>query len=76
MHEAGVDAGGYRSISDADALRATGQYRVLRPAELVDELKAKGPFGFAMFHQLMGGIPPELGWRSLRLFETEVLPKL
>jgi hypothetical protein len=49
---------------------------VLRPTELVDELKAKGPFGFAMFHPLMGGIPPELGWRSLRLFETEVLPKL
>jgi alkanesulfonate monooxygenase SsuD/methylene tetrahydromethanopterin reductase-like flavin-dependent oxidoreductase (luciferase family) len=77
MAEAGVaGVGGYESISDADALRETGQYRVITPDELVDELKAKGEFGFAMFHPLMGGIPPELGWQSLRLFESEVLPRL
>jgi alkanesulfonate monooxygenase SsuD/methylene tetrahydromethanopterin reductase-like flavin-dependent oxidoreductase (luciferase family) len=68
--------GGYESIADPDALRQTGQYRVITPDELVVELKAKGEYGFAMFHPLMGGIPPELGWQSLRLFETEVLPRL
>jgi hypothetical protein len=25
---------------------------------------------------LMGGIPPETGWRSLRLLEKEVMPRL
>ena len=25
---------------------------------------------------MMGGIPPELGWSSLRLFEEEVLPRV
>jgi hypothetical protein len=29
-----------------------------------------------MLHPLMGGIAPDLAWESLRLFETEVLPKL
>ena len=75
MVEAGlVGVGGYEPVSDPDVLRASGQYRVITPAELVAEIKAKGPFGFSLFHPLMGGIPPELGWESLRLFETEVLP--
>jgi alkanesulfonate monooxygenase SsuD/methylene tetrahydromethanopterin reductase-like flavin-dependent oxidoreductase (luciferase family) len=77
MAEAGVGAdGGYEPVTDADTLRGTGQYRVITPDELVAELHAKGPYGFALFHPLMGGIPPEIGWESLRLFETEVLPRL
>ena len=33
-------------------------------------------FPFALFHPMCGGIPPELAWSSLRLFEHEVLPRL
>jgi len=77
MAEAGIaGVGGYEPIADADALRATGQYRTITPDELVAELGAKGPFGFALLHPMMGGIPPELAWESLRLIETEVLPRL
>lgn len=77
MAQAGTaGVGGYEPITDADALRATGQYRVLTPDEFVEEMKAKGEFGFALFHPMMGGIPPEVGWESLRLFENEVLPRL
>ncbi len=78
MADAGIDAasGGYESVADAETLRKTGQYRVLTPDQLVAELKDKGPYGFALFHPLMGGIPPELGWESLRLFESDVLPRL
>ena len=77
MVEAGVGAaGGYEPVADADALRATGQYRVLTPDDLVSELAGKGPFGFAMFHPMVGGLPPSLAWESLRLFEHEVLPRL
>ena len=68
--------GGYAPSADADALRATGQYRVLTPEALVAELKAKGPYGFALFHPMMGGIPPAMAWESLTLFETDVLPYL
>jgi alkanesulfonate monooxygenase SsuD/methylene tetrahydromethanopterin reductase-like flavin-dependent oxidoreductase (luciferase family) len=77
MAEAGLGAaGGYQPVSHPDALRATGQYRVLTPEQFVAELQAKGPFGFAILHPLMGGIPPEMAWESLRLFEEEVLPAL
>ncbi len=77
MADAGLlGRGGYEPASDPDGLRQTGQYRVITPDELVAELKEKGPQGFALFHPLMGGIPPELAWESLHLFEREVLPRL
>ncbi|MBV9412841.1 MAG: LLM class flavin-dependent oxidoreductase [Acidimicrobiia bacterium] len=63
----------YRTVASIDELRAEGQYAVLTPEELVAELKA-APFPFVMLHPLCGGIPPELAWSSLRLFENEVLP--
>jgi hypothetical protein len=65
----------YRTIADADELRATGQYQVVTPAQLVEELRA-APVPFAMLHPLCGGMPPGLAWSSLRLFETQVLPAL
>ncbi len=63
----------YRSVADVDALRASGQYRVLTPGQYVEELRAS-PFPFAQLHPLCGGMPPELAWSSLRLFEREVRP--
>ncbi|MGZ4150480.1 MAG: LLM class flavin-dependent oxidoreductase [Actinomycetota bacterium] len=77
MAAAGVGGlGGYEPVHDAEALRGTGQYRVVTPDQLLSEIQAKGPSGFTLFHPLMGGIPPELAWESLRLFEDEVLGPL
>ena len=77
MVEAGTAAtGGYQPVADAEALRQTGQYRVITPDQFVAELQAGGPFAFAVFHPMMGGIPPVLAWESLRLFERQVLPRL
>ncbi len=77
MADAGIGgAGGYVPFASLDELRATGQYRVLTPEQLVDELRAAGPFASAMMHPMMGGIPPEVAWESLRLVETEVIPAL
>jgi alkanesulfonate monooxygenase SsuD/methylene tetrahydromethanopterin reductase-like flavin-dependent oxidoreductase (luciferase family) len=77
LQESGVGAaGGYEPVVDVDALRATGQYRVLTPDALLAEVRAKGPFGFTMLHPLCGGVPPAMAWESLRLFEHEVLPRL
>lgn len=67
---------GYTAAGDADELRASGQYRVLTPDELVADLTAQGPFAFALLHPMLGGIPPELAWEGLRLLEHEVLPRL
>ena len=63
----------YRTVADLDGLRASGNYRVMAPAEMVEEQKGS-PFPFAMFHPLCGGMPIDLAWSSLRLFEGEVLP--
>ncbi|MCK9902092.1 luciferase [Parafrankia colletiae] len=63
----------YRSVSSLEELRAAGQYAVLTPEQLVEELRA-APFPFVNLHPLCGGIPPELAWSSLHLFEHEVLP--
>ena len=74
--EAGIaGATSYGSFDSPESLRASGAYRVLTPEQLVAEL-APNPFGFAMFHPLLGGLPPELGWESLRLVESDVLPAL
>lgn len=66
----------HQQAADAEALRRTGVYRVLTPQEYLAELQAAGPAAFAMLHPMVGGIPPELAWRHLRLFEREVLPGL
>ncbi len=63
----------YRMSSDIIELQAGSSYAVLTPDEYIEELRA-APFPFAMLHPMCGGIPPELAWSSLRLFETEVLP--
>ena len=63
----------YRRVANVDDLKTTGQYAVLTPDAFVDELRA-APFPFAMFHPLCGGMPPDLAWSSLRLFERDVLP--
>ncbi len=65
----------YRTVTGVDELRAKGQYAVLTPGELVTELES-APFPYVMFHPLCGGIPPDLAWSSLRLFENEVMPAL
>jgi hypothetical protein len=63
----------YRTVDDIDELRRSGRYAVLTPEEYVEELKAQA---FPFLHPLCGGMPPELAWSSLRLFEHEVLPAL
>lgn len=64
----------FRRVADADELRTTGQYRVLTPAQYAEELKGS-PFPLALLHPMCGGMPLEMAWSSLRLFENEVLPE-
>jgi alkanesulfonate monooxygenase SsuD/methylene tetrahydromethanopterin reductase-like flavin-dependent oxidoreductase (luciferase family) len=63
----------YHTVADVDALRATGRYRVLTPAQMIEEQKSSA-FPFVLLHPMCGGMPPDLAWESLRLFEHEVLP--
>jgi alkanesulfonate monooxygenase SsuD/methylene tetrahydromethanopterin reductase-like flavin-dependent oxidoreductase (luciferase family) len=72
---AGIETG-YRTAASADELRATGSYRVVTPETMVAELTAAGDLAFAVFHPMLGGIPPALAWEGLHLLEHEVLPHL
>jgi len=69
---------GQRSSVDVDAqnaddIRNSGVYRVVTPAECIDLVRTNR---LLTLHPLMGGMSPDLGWESLRLFEREVLPAL
>jgi alkanesulfonate monooxygenase SsuD/methylene tetrahydromethanopterin reductase-like flavin-dependent oxidoreductase (luciferase family) len=64
----------YVTVDDPEELRERGSYAVLTPDELIAELR-EAPFPFVLFHPMCGGMPIDLAWSSLRLFEHEVLPR-
>jgi alkanesulfonate monooxygenase SsuD/methylene tetrahydromethanopterin reductase-like flavin-dependent oxidoreductase (luciferase family) len=85
LHEAQTYANwqtpGQRSAVHVDAttvddVRASGVYRVVTPDECVALAEELGPAGTIVLHPLMGGIPPEVAWESLELFEAKVLPRI
>jgi len=71
--DAAGEATPYSVYPDTEALRGANQYHVLTPGQMVEQLKA-APFPAVNFHPLCGGMPIDLAWDSLKLFETEVLP--
>ncbi len=66
----------YTQVDDAASLRASGAYQVVTPDECVHICRELGPGGRLALHPLMGGMSPELGWESLELFASQVLPHL
>jgi alkanesulfonate monooxygenase SsuD/methylene tetrahydromethanopterin reductase-like flavin-dependent oxidoreductase (luciferase family) len=74
LDAAGAD-GPYQTRTPQE-VRESGQYRVVTPDQYVEELRAMGDFPFAMFHPMVGGVPPKLAWECLRLYEQQVLPAL
>lgn len=59
------------AATTVEELRAEGVYQVLTP----DECASLGADSLVL-HPLCGGMPPQEGWRSLRLFTNDVLPRL
>ncbi len=70
---AGMRGSPYRSFDSADELRASGMYEIVTPDEAVELITQRGGVSFK---PLMGGLDPDLGWESLYLFESKVLPRL
>jgi len=65
----------FKRLTDVDALRKSGMFAVWTPDELmtnVDKLEDRGTFGF---QPLLGGFPPEEGWKSLELL-SKAIPRL
>ncbi len=62
--------------SDADSIRAlreSSAYQVLTPQQALDQV---GSEGFLILAPLTGGLPADVGWETLRLYESEVLPEI
>jgi len=76
-----VQTAGNRSLNasaatDTDELRREGLYRIVSPDECVALADELGPAGTIIMRPLMSGMPSELGWESLELFRTKVLPRI
>ena len=69
-HDNAVDMAGRSTVEE---LRASGMWQVLTPDECLALVERTGS---AALHPLMGGIPPELGWSSLELYNRAVQPRI
>jgi alkanesulfonate monooxygenase SsuD/methylene tetrahydromethanopterin reductase-like flavin-dependent oxidoreductase (luciferase family) len=59
-----------------EAVKNSGVYRVVTPEQCLELANEVAEGGSLLFHPLMGGLSPQLGWESLELFASKVLPKL
>jgi len=64
------------SSSSLDAVKESGVYRIVTPEGCLELAEELGEAGSIQLHPLLSGMPPEMGWESLRLFQEEVLPHL
>ena len=65
--------GGLDTMKDLDDLRRQGVYQVVTPDECI-EMADRAEM--LVLKPLVGGMTPDIGWESLRLFAEKVLPKL
>jgi alkanesulfonate monooxygenase SsuD/methylene tetrahydromethanopterin reductase-like flavin-dependent oxidoreductase (luciferase family) len=68
--------GPWRELSGVADLKADPNLWVITPEECVRRARELRGIDELRFHPLLGGLPPELSWRSLKLFEAKVLPNL
>lgn len=54
-------------------LRREGKYRILTPDEAIQTIRESGSLHLA---PITAGIAPEIGWRTLELYASKVLPQL
>jgi alkanesulfonate monooxygenase SsuD/methylene tetrahydromethanopterin reductase-like flavin-dependent oxidoreductase (luciferase family) len=62
--------------ADIEELKQEGIYRIVTPDECVAMADELGPAGALVLHPLLCGMPLDLGWASLELFATKVLPRI
>jgi hypothetical protein len=58
--------------ADLDDLRTSGSYEIVTPDEVARREEA-GELAMLVFHPMVGGIPPDVAWEHLRLFEKHFL---
>jgi alkanesulfonate monooxygenase SsuD/methylene tetrahydromethanopterin reductase-like flavin-dependent oxidoreductase (luciferase family) len=66
----------WQPVTDAAELREIGRYRVMTPDDARAFALSLPENAVLNLHPLMGGLDPDEAWRSLTLFEREVVPAL
>ena len=66
----------FRPATSVEELRHSGQYAVVTPDECVALARDLDQRSALQLKPLVGGLDPDLGWRSLELFADRVLPAL
>jgi alkanesulfonate monooxygenase SsuD/methylene tetrahydromethanopterin reductase-like flavin-dependent oxidoreductase (luciferase family) len=74
--ERGTGATMYQNLESVAQLQANPIFQVVTPEQCVAFAKSLEPHGELQFQPLFGGLEPQLAWRSLKLFEQEVVPAL
>lgn len=65
----------FRAAENPDALRASGDYRVLTPEEAVIFFREQESLGrHVTVAPLVAGLDPDVAWESLELIASEVIP--
>ena len=62
--------------SAVDELRAQGSYAFVTPEQCIELHATLGPHDRLVLHPLVGGLDPDIGWRSVELFTTKVAPAI
>lgn len=62
--------------STKEELKSYPTYRVMTPEQCIEYAESLGENGELRFQPLSGGLDPKLAWKSLKLFETKVLPHI
>ncbi|MFC4000145.1 LLM class flavin-dependent oxidoreductase [Prauserella oleivorans] len=68
--------GYWRELQGVETIKADPSMWIVTPDELVRRCRALPPDYELRLHPLLGGLPPELSWRSLELLADTVLPQL
>jgi hypothetical protein len=66
----------YQNLKSVAQLKANPIFQVVTPGQCVAFAKSLEPHGELQFQPLFGGMEPRVAWRSLKLFEQEVVPAL
>ena len=74
--ERGAGSTPYPLIESVNDLKHSPQFAVVTPDECVALAERMGNESELTLQPLMGGLDPDISWRSLRFFESAVLPRL
>jgi alkanesulfonate monooxygenase SsuD/methylene tetrahydromethanopterin reductase-like flavin-dependent oxidoreductase (luciferase family) len=62
--------------TDLEGIKREGVYRIVTPDECVALANDLGAAGTIVLNPLLCGMPADLGWQSLELFRSQVLPRI